>query len=57
MLPDSSLLRLPNATLTPRIAGASQQAINRPTAMIAEEIHRYVAGEQPLRRNCGRETN
>jgi D-3-phosphoglycerate dehydrogenase len=46
--PDSPLLRLPNVTLTPHIAGASLQTVERSAAMIAEEIRRYVAGEEPL---------
>ena len=46
--PDWPLLRLPNVTLTPHIAGASLTTVDRSAAMIAEEIRRYVAGEQPL---------
>ena len=46
--PDLPLLRLPNVTLTPHIAGASLQTVRRSAAMIAEEVRRYVAGEPPL---------
>jgi len=46
--PDLPLLRLPNVTLTPHIAGASLQTVRRSATMIAEEIRRYLAGEPPL---------
>lgn len=46
--PDWPLLALPNVTLTPHIAGASQQTVDRSAGMIAEEIRRYVEGESPL---------
>ncbi len=46
--PDLPLLRLPNVTLTPHIAGASLQTFDRSAAMIAEEVRRYVDGEPPL---------
>jgi D-3-phosphoglycerate dehydrogenase len=46
--PDLPLLRLPNVTLTPHIAGASLQTVDRSARMIAEEVRRYIAGEQPL---------
>lgn len=45
---DLPLLRLPNVTLTPHIAGASLQTVRRAAAMIAEEVRRFVAGEPPL---------
>ena len=43
--PDSALLRLPNVTLTPHIAGASLQTVKVAAAKIAEELRRHVAGE------------
>lgn len=42
---DSALLRLPNVTLTPHIAGASLQTVKVAAAKIAEELRRHVAGE------------
>jgi D-3-phosphoglycerate dehydrogenase len=42
------LLKLPNVTLTPHIAGASLQTVRRSAAMAAEEVRRYLAGEPPL---------
>jgi D-3-phosphoglycerate dehydrogenase len=45
--PDWPLLSLPNVTLTPHIAGASLQTVDRSAAMIAEEIRRYIDGEPP----------
>jgi D-3-phosphoglycerate dehydrogenase len=46
--PDSPLLRLPNVTLTPHIAGASLRTVKVAAAKIAEELRRHVAGEPPL---------
>jgi D-3-phosphoglycerate dehydrogenase len=46
--PDLPLLRLPNVTLTPHIAGASLQTVRRSATMIAEEVRRYLAGVPPL---------
>ncbi len=45
--PDLPLLGLPNVTLTPHIAGASLQTVERSAAMVAEEVRRYVEGEPP----------
>jgi D-3-phosphoglycerate dehydrogenase len=42
---DSPLLRLPNVTLTPHIAGASTTTVRIAAAMVAEEIRRWRAGE------------
>jgi D-3-phosphoglycerate dehydrogenase len=42
------LLRLPNVTLTPHIAGASVRTVTIAAAAAAEEVRRYVAGEPPL---------
>ena len=42
------LLRLPNVTLTPHIAGASLKTIERAAESAAEEVRRYLAGEAPL---------
>jgi D-3-phosphoglycerate dehydrogenase len=46
--PNVPLLKLPNVTLTPHIAGASQQTVERAAAMVAEELRRFAAGEPPL---------
>ncbi len=42
---DCSLLRLPNVTLTPHIAGASIKTVRHAAAMVAEELRRFLAGE------------
>ncbi len=42
------LLRLDNVTLTPHIAGASLNTIERAAGAAAEEVRRYLAGEAPL---------
>ncbi len=46
--PDWPLLRLPNVTLTPHIAGASVKTVTVATAAAAEEVRRHIAGEPPL---------
>jgi D-3-phosphoglycerate dehydrogenase len=46
--PDWKLLRLPNVTLTPHIAGASVKTITIAAEAAAEEVRRYIAGEHPL---------
>lgn len=46
--PDAPLLRLPNVTLTPHIAGASLQTVRVAASRIAEELRRHLAGEPPL---------
>lgn len=45
---DAELLRHPNVTLTPHIAGASLTTVRKAADMIAEEIRRHDAGEPPL---------
>jgi D-3-phosphoglycerate dehydrogenase len=45
--PDWPLLKLPNVTLTPHIAGASRRTVRHAAAQIAEEVERYVRGEPP----------
>ena len=45
---DLPLLRLPNVTLTPHIAGASLQTVRRAASMVAEEVRRFAVGEPPL---------
>lgn len=45
---DWPLLRLPNVTLTPHIAGASRNTIRIAARMVAEEIARHQRGEPPL---------
>lgn len=46
--PDWPLLRLPNVTLTPHIAGASLRTVRIAAAKAAEEVRRWIAGEPPL---------
>ena len=46
--PNDPLLRHPNVTLTPHIAGASIKTVKHAAAMVAEELRRYVAGQPPL---------
>lgn len=46
--PDSPLLRLPNVSLTPHIAGASIKTVKHAAAMVAEELRRFLSGEPPL---------
>jgi D-3-phosphoglycerate dehydrogenase / 2-oxoglutarate reductase len=45
---DWKLLRLPNVTLTPHIAGASVKTITVAAEAAAEEVRRHIAGEPPL---------
>jgi len=44
---DSPLLRLPNVTLTPHIAGASLTTVRVAAEKVAEEVRRHLAGEPP----------
>ena len=46
--PDWPLLKLPNVTLSPHIAGASRLSITRAAAMIAEDLARILDGQPPL---------
>lgn len=46
--PDWPLLKLPNVTLTPHIAGASVKTVRIAAAGAAEEVRRWLAGEPPL---------
>ena len=46
--PDWPLLKLPNVTLTPHIAGASLKTVRIAAAKAAEEVRRWLAGEAPL---------
>lgn len=45
---DWPLLKLPNVTLSPHIAGASRYSIAKAATMIAEDIGRILEGRQPL---------
>ncbi len=42
---NSPLLKLPNVTLTPHIAGASVKTVTNAADMLAEEVRRFLAGE------------
>jgi D-3-phosphoglycerate dehydrogenase len=42
---DAPLLRLPNVTLTPHIAGASLKTVRHAAAVIADEVGRHLRGE------------
>ncbi len=42
------LLQLDNVTLTPHIAGASVKTVKSAAEAAAEEVRRYLAGENPL---------
>ncbi|MDZ5698246.1 2-hydroxyacid dehydrogenase [Chelativorans sp. M5D2P16] len=46
--PDWPLLKLPNVTLTPHIAGASVRTVTYAAERAAEEVRRYLAGEPPV---------
>ncbi|MEM8853593.1 MAG: 2-hydroxyacid dehydrogenase [Pseudomonadota bacterium] len=46
--PDWPLLKLPNVTLTPHIAGASVKTVDIAATMAAEEVRRFLAGEPPV---------
>ena len=48
---DWPLLKLPNITLTPHIAGASVRTVTRAAEQAAEEVRRYLAGK-PQRNPC-----
>jgi D-3-phosphoglycerate dehydrogenase len=45
---DWPLLKLPNVTLTPHIAGASVGTVTYTAEQTAEEVRRHLAGEPPL---------
>jgi D-3-phosphoglycerate dehydrogenase / 2-oxoglutarate reductase len=46
--PDWPILKLPNVTLTPHIAGASRRTIRLAAEMVAAEVARHLRGEPPL---------
>lgn len=46
--PDLPLLRLPNVTLTPHIAGCSQESVGYAAEMVCSDIARWMSGQQPL---------
>ena len=46
--PDLPLLKLPNVTLTPHIAGASRKTVRTAAKMAAEEVRRWLRGEPPI---------
>jgi phosphoglycerate dehydrogenase-like enzyme len=46
--PDHELLRLPNAFVTPHLAGSQGTELTRMAELVLEEIRRFGAGEPPL---------
>jgi D-3-phosphoglycerate dehydrogenase len=46
--PDWPLLKLPNVTLTPHIAGASVRTVTFAAERSAEEVRRFLAGMPPV---------
>jgi phosphoglycerate dehydrogenase-like enzyme len=44
---DSPLLDLDNVVLTPHIGGATDETIERHSAMIVDDIDRYLKGDRP----------
>jgi len=46
--PDWPLLRLPNVTLTPHIAGCSQESVTAAAEMVSADLARWYAGQPPL---------
>lgn len=46
--PDHELLRLPNAVVTPHLAGSQGTELNRMAELVLEELRRFAAGEAPL---------
>ncbi len=47
-LVDDPLLKLPNVTLTPHIAGASRKTVREAARKIADDVHRWLDGKTPL---------
>jgi D-3-phosphoglycerate dehydrogenase len=46
--PDWPLLKLPNVTLTPHIAGCSKQSVHLAAEMVCADITRWYTGHAPL---------
>jgi len=46
--PDNPLLKLPNTIITPHCGAYTKEAVERCGIMVAEEVNRVLAGEQPL---------
>ena len=47
--PDSPLLQLENVILTPHLGGATEETVERHSAMMADDVLRWVDGERPDR--------
>jgi D-3-phosphoglycerate dehydrogenase len=47
--PDWPLLRLPNVTLTPHIAGCSRESVQVAADLVCSDMARWLKGEPPLR--------
>jgi len=45
---EAPLLRHPNVTLTPHIAGASLTTVRVAAGMVAREVRRHLGGDAPL---------
>jgi D-3-phosphoglycerate dehydrogenase len=46
--PDWPLLRLPNVTLTPHIAGCSRESVGVAAEMVCSDVARWMSGQAPL---------
>lgn len=46
--PDWPLLRLPNVTLTPHIAGCSRESVRVAAEMVSSDLARWLRGDKPL---------
>jgi D-3-phosphoglycerate dehydrogenase / 2-oxoglutarate reductase len=46
--PDWPLLRLPNVTLTPHIAGCSRESVGVAAEMVCSDVARWIGGQAPL---------
>ena len=45
---EATLLRLPNAFVTPHLAGSQGTELGRMAELVLEELRRFAAGEPPL---------